>query len=70
MVQVMIELIQHYSIIVFFNRFGLRTNAVIFLEEVATKAAKPGCIVSSKAMHMLFSTTYIFISPSSYSECA
>lgn len=70
MVQVMIQLIQHDSIIVFFNRFGLRTNAVVFLEEVATKATKPGYAVSSEAMDMTTNTTYIFISPSSYSECA
>ena len=56
MVQVMIQLIKHYSIIVFLNRFGLRTNAVVFLEEVPTKAAKPGRVVSSKAMHMIFNT--------------
>ena len=54
MVQVMIQLIQHYPIIVFLDRFSLRTNAVVFFEEVSTKAAKPGRVVSSEAMHMIF----------------
>ena len=70
MVQVMIQLIQHHSIIVFFSRFGLRANAVVFFEEVATKAAKPGHVVSSQDIHGACNKSHIFMSPSSYSECA
>lgn len=68
MIQVMVQLIQHDSIVVLFNRFGLWTNAVVFFEEVAAKAAKPGHVVSIEAMHRTSNESHIFMSPSSYSE--
>ena len=68
MVQVMIQLVQHYSVVVLFDRFSLGTDAVILFQEIAAKAAEPGHVVSIEAMHILSNTTYIFMSPSSYSE--
>jgi hypothetical protein len=43
---------------------------VVFFEEVATKAAKPGHVVSSQDIHGACNKSHIFMSPSSYSECA
>jgi hypothetical protein len=67
-VQVVIQLIQHDSIVVLFSWFSLRTNAVVFFQEIAAKAAEPGYVISIKAMRRVSSNTYIFMSPSSYSE--
>ena len=41
MVQMVVQLVQHDPIVIFLDRFGLRTNAVIFFQEIAAKAAKP-----------------------------
>jgi len=41
MVQVMVQLVKHDPIVVLFDRLSLRANAMIFLQEVTTKAAKP-----------------------------
>jgi hypothetical protein len=41
-VQVVVQLIQHDSIVVLLNWFGLRTDTVILFHEIAAKAAKPG----------------------------
>jgi hypothetical protein len=67
-VQVVIQLIQHDSIVVFLNWFSLRTNAVVFFQEIAAKTAEPGYLISIKAMRRVSSNTYIAMSPSSYSE--
>jgi hypothetical protein len=45
-VQVVIQLIQHDSIVVLLNWFSLWTNTVILFHEIAAKAAKPGRVVS------------------------
>jgi hypothetical protein len=41
-VQMVIQLIKHHPIIVLLNRLSLRTNTVVFLQEIAAEAAEPG----------------------------
>lgn len=53
MVQMVVQLVQHDSIVVLFCRFGLRTNAVIFFQKIAAKTAEPGYVVSIEAMQII-----------------
>lgn len=46
-VQMMIQLIQHHTVVVLLDWLRLGANAVILLQEVAAKATEPGIVLAS-----------------------